>query len=667
MNLPWMHSLILLAVVVGIWGAWYVVTARSVKVDTIPVDADVSFDELIAPSIDDHWVLRPGARQVIVESQGYKPFKGELQITSEALQVHKVTLSPLPGHLRVAITPINSAAVTIDGLIEATAPTTIRNIEAGAREISVSAERYLSFTRIIEIEGRGIEQQLSVNLRPAWADLGIQSEPSGATLSVDEEKISTTTPLKTEILQGKRQLSLTLDGYKDWHRTLDVVAGLSIDLPPVLLEKADGYISIESNPSGATVTLGSKFVGNSPIEFPVAAGEKHKVSARKDGYKRATKTVTIDSGSTRSINFDLQPNLAAVQFISTPSDAELFINGISKGPANQSVKLPTHAHKIEIRKDGFVPYTATITPRSGIEKRIRVRLKTPSEVTRAKVSSVKSSIGIITNFAGQRLKLFHGGEITMGSSRRDPNRRANEILREANLTRPFYFGVHEVTNGEFRRFLANHRVSPVKGINVDGDKYPVINISWESAALYCNWLSRKDSLDVFYQIKNSKVLGINPAALGYRLPTEAEWSWVARSAPRSSDFFEFPWAGKYPPRGRSGNYADESASAILGQTIAGYNDGAPASTRVGSYPASLRGIHDMGGNVSEWTNDYYAAAIDANLGRVQDPLGPRSGDTRVIRGSNWSNAGVTELRFAYRDSGKKPRDDVGFRIARYAR
>ena len=669
LNLPWMHSIIILAVVIGIWGAWYVMTARSVKIDTTPKDSVVSFDELIAPSIDGHWVLRPGKRRIIVESPGYKTIKDELLITSEPLQVHEVKLVPLPGHLRVAVTPIKSATVKVDNLIEATAPTIIRNIEAGPREVSVSAPRYLPFTRIVEMEGRGIEQQLSVNLRPAWADITMKSSPAGAMLSVDSEQLSDLTPLTTELLQGKRALKLTLDGYKEWERTIDVTAGLAIELPPILLEKADGYISIVSKPPGATVTLGSKFIGKSPIKFPVAAGEQHKVSARKDGYKRATETITVDSGDTRNISLDLKPNLALVQFIATPSDAELVVNGETKGPANQSIKLPTHAHKIEIRRSGFVPYTATITPRTGIKKRIKVRLKTPSEAANDKVrrTAGNTAVGTITSFAGQRLKLFRGGDVTMGSSRRDPNRRANEILRSAKLVRPFYFGIHEVTNAEYRSFLANHRAQPIKGINVDGDKFPVINVSWESAALYCNWLSRKDSLDVFYQIKNSKVLGINPAALGYRLPTEAEWSWVARSAPGSTEFFEYPWAGKFPPRGRSGNYADESANAILGQYVKGYNDGAPASTQVGSYHASLRGIHDIGGNVSEWINDYYAAAIDASRGRVQDPLGPRSGDSRVIRGSNWTSASATELRFAYRDSGKNGRDDVGFRIARYAR
>ena len=99
--------------------------------------------------------------------------------------------------------------------------------------------------------------------------------------------------------------------------------------------------------------------------------------------------------------------------------------------------------------------------------------------------------------------------------------------------------------------------------------------------------------------------------------------------------------------------------------IPDYTDGFPVTAPVGSFMASLRGIYDLGGNVSEWINDYYVAAPAQN-GVAQDPLGPREGETHVVRGSNWGHAAETELRLAYRDFGKEGRDDIGFRIARYA-
>jgi len=666
--MPWAHGFIAIILVAGVWGAWYVITARSVSIVTDPAEAIVTVDELFAPSIGAHWVLRPGARSVVVEAPGYEPFAGDLVITDETLQTHKVILAPLPGHLRVEVTPVATADVTIDGLIEVTAPTTVGNIDAGPREVSVTAERYLPFTTVIEIEGRGIEQLLSVELKPAWADISIESQPGGASVAFDGRPAGST-PLESEILQGERVIALSLEGYKAWKRTVKVTAGTTLDLPLVLLSKADGYLEIATTPVGASITVDKKFKGQSPIKIAVAPDKKHSISALKEGYGVASQSITVGSGATENINLQLKPELAAVQIIATPDDAQLIVDGEPRGNANQTLELATHAHEIEIRKPGYVTYSTSVTPRKGIRKRIKVRLKTPSEATTSTARGkppVNAGQGIITSFAGQQLKLFRGGHITMGTSRRDPGRRANEVLRQAKLVRPFYFGVKEVTNGEFRRFLGNHRVTPINNIDVDGDTHPVIKVSWESAALFCNWLSRKDSLPVFYQIKNGKVLGIDPAAVGYRLPTEAEWSWVARTAPKGGETFAYPWAGKFPPRGRSGNYADQSASHLLGQVIADYNDGFPVTAPVGSFPASLRGIYDLGGNVSEWINDYYSAAPEQGGAVARDPLGSRRGEARVIRGSNWANATETELRLAFRDFGKDPRDDVGFRIARYA-
>ena len=669
-KLPWAQTFIVFIVALGVWGAWYVITARSVSIVTQPEGATVTADELIAPVIREHWVLRPGMRRFIVEAEGYQRFADEIRITDEPIQTHSVTLDPLPGKLKLEVTPVASADVTIDGTKRGPAPATIGDIEAGPREVIVSADRYIPFKTVVEIEGRGIEQTLTVVLQPAWADVSITSEPAGAALSIDDDSRGTT-PFAGEVLQGQRDVRLNLDGYKPWQRTLKIVAGEALTLPPVILAQADGYVNITTVPAGAAITIDKLYQGQSPIKAAVTPDEKHAVSILKEGYAAASRTVSAGSGETQALVVELKPELAQVEVISTPQGAELFIDGVARGSANQTLKLPTHKHLLEIRKPGYVSYSTEVTPRKGIRKRIKVRLRPPAETkpgsTPATPAAGPPGAGgdTITTGVGQTLKLFRGGRITMGSSRREPGRRANEVLREANLSRPFYFGLKEVTNGEFRRFLATHRVAPINGIDVNGDQHPVVNVSWERAALFCNWLSRKDSLPVFYQIKNGKVLGINPQALGYRLPTEAEWSWVARTAPKGEEPFRFPWAGKYPPRGRSGNYADQSASGFLRNVIPDYTDGFPVTAPVGSFMASLRGIYDLGGNVSEWINDYYVAAPAQN-GVAQDPLGPREGETHVVRGSNWGHAAETELRLAYRDFGKEGRDDIGFRIARYA-
>ena len=106
--------------------------------------------------------------------------------------------------------------------------------------------------------------------------------------------------------------------------------------------------------------------------------------------------------------------------------------------------------------------------------------------------------------------------------------------------------------------------------------------------------------------------------------------------------------------------------ALFGRVIGNYDDGYVVSAPAGSFAPNGKGIFDLGGNVAEWTNDYYDVVISTGKKVETDPMGPASGEFHVIRGSSWAHGAVTELRLSFRDYGSKSREDVGFRIARYA-
>jgi formylglycine-generating enzyme required for sulfatase activity len=258
--------------------------------------------------------------------------------------------------------------------------------------------------------------------------------------------------------------------------------------------------------------------------------------------------------------------------------------------------------------------------------------------------------------------LVRPGRFTMGASRRDPGQRANETLREVQLSRPYYLAATEVTNEQFRKYRANHRSGRFGSVSLEIPSHPVVNVRWEDAAGYCNWLNEAAQLPAAYASSAGPLAPILPLQHGFRLPTEAEWAWAARHAGVEKTS-RFPWGEAMPPAPGSGNFADRSVSGELADALKDYSDGFVATAPVGRFRPSPAGFFDLAGNAAEWVQDYYA--IRAGPAQT-DPTGPATGKHHVIRGSSWMQASVTALRWTYRDYGTEPRPDVGFRCARYA-
>jgi formylglycine-generating enzyme required for sulfatase activity len=349
--------------------------------------------------------------------------------------------------------------------------------------------------------------------------------------------------------------------------------------------------------------------------------------------------------------------LMTVSVMAQPEDAELYVDGQFRGTANQTIELMAASQQIEIRKSGFISYSTEFTSRPGLEQVISVSLKS---LEQARLEQIKP---IIVSAAGQTLKLFYPGAFTMGASRREAGRRPNENLRDIKLERPFYLGVQEVTNSQYRLFNEEHSSGTLQGLTLDNEAQPVVRITWAQAALFCNWLSDQESLPHFYDVAGEDIVGFNPESTGYRLPTEAEWAWAARTD-GSGNQLKYSWGSDLTPAENSGNFADVTARSYLGQILFDYDDGYLATAPVASFEANQYELYDMAGNVSEWVHDFYGAV--GSVGGVEvDPLGPTEGQFHTIRGSSWAHGSVTELRLSFRDFGEEVRDDVGFRVARY--
>jgi formylglycine-generating enzyme required for sulfatase activity len=249
------------------------------------------------------------------------------------------------------------------------------------------------------------------------------------------------------------------------------------------------------------------------------------------------------------------------------------------------------------------------------------------------------------------------GTFTMGSLPdvgQDNERPAHEVALDA-----FWIGQTEVTNAQYRLFVEaggyadetlwtpegwqwrtdNNITQPARWDDSTWNQldHPVVGVSWYEATAYTAWLAQE-------------------TGLGVRLPSEAEWERAARG----DDGRSYPWGNAFD--GTRLNYCDVNCEQDWKDSTV--DDGYALTAPVGSYPdgASPYDALDMAGNVWEWVTDWYDARYYA-VSPVQNPMGPASGEARVVRGGSWfgSDRGV---RAAARNGYDPPARyyGLGFRV-----
>lgn len=272
---------------------------------------------------------------------------------------------------------------------------------------------------------------------------------------------------------------------------------------------------------------------------------------------------------------------------------------------------------------------------------------------------------VIENMLGMQFVRIPAGEFSMGSDETpdalaraypqyDPARfllLGDEApVHKVRITHPFYMGRHEVTVGQFRRFLQasgyvpesvadgtggygyNPRYDPAKSERGDafdgrdpqyswrnpgfaqGDDHPVVNVTWNDAVAMARWLSKKEGKR-------------------YRLPTEAEWEYACRAGSRTryhsgDDPQSLTQVANLFDSDAATNWPHWRQYALPGR------DGYPFTAPVGRFAPNAFGLYDMHGNAWEWTADYHDDHYYARS-PLNDPQGPATGSVRVRRGGSW--------------------------------
>jgi len=241
-----------------------------------------------------------------------------------------------------------------------------------------------------------------------------------------------------------------------------------------------------------------------------------------------------------------------------------------------------------------------------------------------------------------RLVLIPAGKFVMGSPATEKYHDDNEVQHEVTISEPYYMGITHVTVDQFAAFVkaTGYQTDAEKagqsfgfeikdgafdlktvngcswrnpGFKQKGD-HPVVQISWNDAQAFCDWLSKRSGKTVM-------------------LPTEAQWEYACRAGTTTA----YPW-GDNPDDGKGwANCADQALkkavpNAPADWTFFNWDDGFVFTSPVKSFKPNQFGLYDMIGNAWQWCSDRYG---DYDREAATDPTGPNTGSQHVLRGGSW--------------------------------
>jgi formylglycine-generating enzyme required for sulfatase activity len=265
------------------------------------------------------------------------------------------------------------------------------------------------------------------------------------------------------------------------------------------------------------------------------------------------------------------------------------------------------------------------------------------ETAKRNGSFIGSKAGDEREIESVKLCWCPAGHFTMGSPPNEPERRPDEDQVEVTLTKGFWMGKYEVTQGQWKLLVGTlpGELTPLGG---QGDDFPVYNVNYAEAEGFCRKMTEK-----------AHAAGDLPKDWEFRLPTEAQWEYACRAGTKTATAF--------------GDKLSSQQANFQGEPYSGAEEGPSLkrATKVGSYPANAWGLHDMHGNVVEWCRDWYHTKLpggtDPDLSAVKGTMNRDGSSSRSRRGSAWTDDGwPSRSAFRQRFEPERRSDHIGFRV-----
>ncbi len=437
-----------------------------------------------------------------------------------------------------------------------------------------------------------------------------------ASVHLGDKMLCKSTPCQKSVPLGKQNVTMSAEDYITRSESLSVTKATKVVDWPL---QAD-FATLNVTCGGQTVNVKvDGEVAACPVQGQHLRPGKHRVAVDSPCHLGLEEAFEVKRGDTKSVALAVTPRLGVVT-LKAQNDAgddltgTALLDGKLLGEVPGSFKVPVCGKQLEVRSDGHASWSAPLKVAEGEKVRVVAGLKKGAGKFEGRADAPAGMV------------LIPAGTFWMGCNEAKGDQCGDDEKPQHKVTlSAYYMDVTETTVGQYKACVTAGRCTPPKAVQPASDAtypgqtdHPVNNVDWTQAQAYCKW--RGSDFD---------------------LPTEAQWEMAARGGcekngstaddPRCAAATRtYPWGEAEP----NASYA----------VMAGSGGTAPGGSKLtGDSPY---GLHDMAGNVWEWTRDWYDNKYFANSS-ARDPLNSRSASYRVYRGGSF-DSGAAYLRAGYR-------------------
>lgn len=330
------------------------------------VGASVRIDGQSLGNVPFTGTVRPGRHLLEVRREGYVPFSQWVDAQpAQGMTIPVVLTAERPNTGSVLVAgDVPGAPVFIDGEPKGVTPGVIEDIPVGTHQLEVRPVGLPPHSQQIVVQaGKREVVHFTLNRAAQGGSLRVIANVAGAEIRLDGEVLGPAPVSRESVTPGDHILEAQAAGYQSVQQPVSVESGrqrvVSLELTPVV--QAPGRIVVNANIGGAVVSIDGTEKGAPPVVVSEASAGTHAVVITATGYDDFRTTCNVAPGQDCNINAELQPVGTPIRVTANINNAELFVDGESRGPIPYEGSLAAGAHRLEVRAEGYEPHVEQVS------------------------------------------------------------------------------------------------------------------------------------------------------------------------------------------------------------------------------------------------------------------------------------------------------------------